>query len=78
MKFTVREVVCDYGVFEDGDLKLIVNSRSTALKIVDLLYRDHFKHCALNNIKVNEEDLFYQLFVSINLELNDLYYETHK
>lgn len=36
-EYEVRDVVCDYGVYEDGDLKLILNSRRIALQIVELL-----------------------------------------
>ncbi len=50
-KYEVRDVVCDYGVYEDDDLKLIVNSRGTAEKIVSLLEEDERKHRELNPIK---------------------------
>lgn len=46
--WTVRDVVCDYGVFEDGELKLIVNSRRTAERIVFLLEEDERIHRELN------------------------------
>ena len=36
-EYEVRDVVCDYGVYEDGELKLILNSRRIALQIVELL-----------------------------------------
>ena len=49
MTYTVKDVVCDYGVYEiyldkDGeqheDLKLICNSRSNALLIADIMKKD--------------------------------------
>ena len=36
-RYEVRDVVCDYGVFERGELKLITNSRATALLIKEIL-----------------------------------------
>jgi hypothetical protein len=35
-KFEVRDVVCDYGIYENGELKLILNSRGSALKILNI------------------------------------------
>ena len=49
-KFEVREVVCDYGVYEDDELKLILNSRRIAEQIVSLLEEDEKKHFELNGI----------------------------
>ena len=46
--WTVEDVVCDYGVFENGELKLITNSRGTAEKIVALLEEDERRHHELN------------------------------
>lgn len=40
MNYEVRDVVCDYGVYENGELKLILNSRRIAEKIVQLLKED--------------------------------------
>lgn len=40
MIYEVRGVVCDYGVYENGELKLILNSRRIALEIVRLLEED--------------------------------------
>lgn len=50
-EYEVRDVVCDYGVYEDGELKLILNSRSIALQIVELLKEDERIHRELNPIK---------------------------
>ena len=47
-EYEVRDVVCDYGVYEDGELKLILNSRRIALEIVKLLKEDDFVHRELN------------------------------
>lgn len=49
MKYEVRDVVCDYGVYENGELKLILNSRRIALEIVKLLEEDE-NIGKLNNI----------------------------
>lgn len=50
-KYEVRDVVSDYGVYEDDELKLIVNSRRIALQIVELLKEDERIHQELNPIK---------------------------
>lgn len=39
-RYTVKSVVCDTGVFEDGELKLICNSRSNALLIAAIMEKD--------------------------------------
>lgn len=39
-KYEVKSVVCDYGVFEDNELKLICNSHANALKIKEILETD--------------------------------------
>lgn len=36
-KYEVRDVGCDYGVYEDGELKLILSLKPIALQIVELL-----------------------------------------
>lgn len=38
--YTVDSVVCDYGVFENGELKLICSSRRNALLIKDIMEKD--------------------------------------
>lgn len=50
-EYEVRNVVCDYGVYEDGELKLILNSRRIALQIVKFLKEDERIHRELNPIK---------------------------
>nr|DAG28562.1 MAG TPA: hypothetical protein [Caudoviricetes sp.] len=50
MKYEVRDVVCDYGVYENGELKLILNSRRIAEKIVELLKKDEHIHRELSSI----------------------------
>ena len=49
-KYEVKAVVSDYGIFENGELKLIVNSQANALMIKYVLEQD-LKH------KVVIEDL---------------------
>ena len=51
VEYEVRDVVCDYGVYEDGELKLILNSRRIALQIVELLKEDEQVHRELNLIE---------------------------
>lgn len=40
VKYEVKPVVCDYGVFENGELKLILDCRSNAETIVNILKAD--------------------------------------
>ena len=51
IEWTVGCVVCDYGVFENGELKLITNSRRPAEEIVKLLEEDERRHRELNPVK---------------------------
>lgn len=44
MKVEVEEVVCDWGVYEGGELKLILNSRSAAEQIADIIVADEYRH----------------------------------
>lgn len=39
--YSVRDVVCDYGVFQHDDLILILDSRSRALKIAEILNQEN-------------------------------------
>ena len=39
-KYNVDSVVCDYGVFENGELKLICSHRRNALLIKDIMEKD--------------------------------------
>ena len=41
MLWEVKDVVCDYGLYENGELKLILNQKSNALKIKEILEKDH-------------------------------------
>lgn len=41
--YTVQSVVCDWGVYENGKLIVVVNSYSNAKLIVDILNAD-IKH----------------------------------
>lgn len=38
--YSVNPVVCDYGVFENGALKLICSNRRNALLIKDIMEKD--------------------------------------
>lgn len=48
-KYEVRDVVCDYGLYYDGELILILNSKRIALEIVALLNEDERIHMELNS-----------------------------
>lgn len=48
-KYEVKAVVSDYGIFENGELKLVVNSQANALLIKYVLEKD-LKH----KIVINE------------------------
>ena len=50
-EYAVRDVVSDYGVYENDELKLILNSRRIALQIAELLKEDERTHRELNPIK---------------------------
>ena len=39
-KYSVKAVVCDYGVFENDELKLICSSRRNALLIKDIMEKN--------------------------------------
>ena len=47
-EYEVRDVVTDYGLYHDGELILILNSKRIALQIVDLLNDDSRIHRELN------------------------------
>ena len=38
-EYEVRDVVCDYGVYEDGELKLILNSRRMSFGLHRIVHR---------------------------------------
>ncbi|WP_343101905.1 hypothetical protein [Romboutsia sp. MSSM.1001216sp_RTP31141st1_G3_RTP31141_220114] len=42
-KYEVKEVVCDYGIYENGKLVLLVNDYQNAKLIVDILKADNEK-----------------------------------
>lgn len=48
-EYYVKDVVCDYGVYEDGVLKLILNSRGYAQMICDILKLDEDCYKALQH-----------------------------
>lgn len=58
--YTVKPVVCDYGVYEGDELKLILNSKRIADTIVTLLQLDEDYHRALQRdlVPVNEVYIF--------------------
>lgn len=43
MLLEVKSVVCDYGIYENGELKLILNDRENALLITKILEADNKK-----------------------------------
>ncbi|MFR2889141.1 MAG: hypothetical protein ACLTDM_13210 [Clostridium butyricum] len=60
IKFEVKPVACDYGIYENEELKLILNCRSNAETIVNILNADlDYKEYAVlvkREIKVNTFD----------------------
>jgi hypothetical protein len=40
-KYEVKDIVCDYGLYEDGKLKLICNSKRNALLIKAIMDKDN-------------------------------------
>lgn len=44
-KYEVKSVVCDYGIYEDGELKLICSSSKNAYLIKDIMEKDT-KYCS--------------------------------
>ena len=54
-QYEVRDVVCDYGLYYNGELILILNSKRIALQILELLKEDERIHIELNkNLKVSK------------------------
>ena len=53
-KYEVKDVVCDYGVFEDGKLvpQLILNSRSNAELVKSILEADERHEVFKENISI--------------------------
>ena len=47
-KYELKDLVCDYGLYCDGDLKLILNSKRIARQIVELLKEDERLYRELN------------------------------
>lgn len=54
MKYEIKEVVCDYGVYEDGKLILILNDYINAKLIVDILETDSKKKRYQNLIQFRD------------------------
>ena len=52
--YEIRDVVCDYGLYHDGELILILNSKRIALQILELLIEDERIHKELNK---NESEI---------------------
>lgn len=52
INYEVRQVVCDYGIYEEGKLipELIMNSRANALLICEILRCDD-EHRVFQNVK---------------------------
>jgi len=62
MEFEIKPVVCDYGVFENGELKLICNSYLNALLIKDIMETD----CSRPNKTTVYNRECYEKFISRN------------
>ena len=55
MIYKVKDVVCDYGVYEDDRLILILNNRANALMIAKILEADRNKKGAKEPTEESEE-----------------------
>ena len=64
-KYEVCGAVCDYGIFEDGELKLIVNNKKTADAIVTLLELDRDCHKEL------QKDSHYEYWYTFGVGENE-------
>lgn len=55
IKYEVKPVVCDYGIFENKELKLILNCKSNAKTIVNILNcdLDNKEYAMLMNKEIN-------------------------
>lgn len=53
-KYEVKAVVCDYGIYENGKLKLIVNSQANALLIKYVLEQDLKHKVVIKDLLVSE------------------------
>ena len=53
-KYEVKDIVCDYGLYEDGELKLILNSKQNALTIKRILEVDESIHNQATVCKIVE------------------------
>lgn len=78
MRYTVKDVVCDYGVYEDDRLLVILNDAVNAKLIADILNSDLKKKRYstiledLNNeISMTKEELV-QFVIATQLLLNDI------
>lgn len=49
-KYEVKAVVCDYGIFENGELKIVVNSQANALMIKYVLEQDLVHKVVINDL----------------------------
>ncbi|MGL5460557.1 MAG: hypothetical protein ACRDBY_13155, partial [Cetobacterium sp.] len=50
----VKDVVCDYGVYEDDKLIYIFNDRENAKLVKEILEKDSkYKRCRLNEEKID-------------------------
>lgn len=63
MKYDVVPIVCDYGVFEDGNLKLICNSQFNALLIADIMEVD----ASRPNITTIYNSKYYESFLNTEI-----------
>lgn len=66
-KYEVKPVVCDYGVYKDGKVILICNSRLNALLIADIM--------AVDGSRPNKTTAYtkscYERFVNTGGEISD-------
>lgn len=58
-KYNVKAVVCDYGIFENNKLKIIVNSQANALLIKYVLEQDSQHKVVIADLleKINKKSI---------------------
>ncbi len=49
-KYEVKAVVCDYGIYENGELRLVINSQTNALLIKYVLEQDLKHKIVINDL----------------------------
>ena len=57
--YEVKKIVCDYGLYKNGELKLILSNMTNALLIQDILVSDINNKCFLFEGLIQDEEPYY-------------------